>query len=363
MKEHGSPSSRSAHSVRSTGHSPAKPPDLLRLVQRPSAPSQAALALAQVARDPWSPGEGLSPPDTHKAMKTPQPSRTHAKERLQASLEHNTQNKELVGKDNEVPDVSTAFSSSTESAREVRRVCFDERIIHKHQAQRNWHYEARIAQRPSAQAMVEKRHHMDSFIQQLQSQIETAGQLLSGKPVEEPLSYRARSGEDSPVLVQHASRMTGLMWPSQWTWRVSAEIHAPILSSPARATHDMYTELMAHACHVVERALRARALSGAQPERVNAVLQLCPTFVLHLLHNALSEYTLANSGEHTAALHERWSWDMHLATLTLPTLVLSWTKGAAVTVLELTLVFTQLYLAMVLTIVRRCLLVFHVFLE
>jgi len=91
-------------------------------------------------------------------------------------------------------------------SKEVRHVCFDERALCRQQAQRKWHYEARIAKRPSAQSHTQKRHHMDVFIQQLQSQIECASSLWSSFLPQEAAPNQSRMARAAVAMPQQPPR-------------------------------------------------------------------------------------------------------------------------------------------------------------
>ena len=350
MKEHSSSSAKSCRSVRSTESSPGRQPDLLRLVQRPAVLSYAATpAVAQAATDlgTW--------PDTISHTTAAQYTPSHAEQSLQASLRHDMQHKlQLHDETQQISSVNAMPES-----KEVRHVCFDERALHRQQAQRQWHYEARIAQRPSAQAHSQKRHHMDVFIQQLQSQIESASCLWSNLLPQEPIPSQIRGPKKVLDVPLPLPRTLGSVPSWRWVWHVSMELHAPLLTPSIRTSSDMGGQLLGRARSIVACALCSQMDREACPH-ANVILRWYPSFVLLAMLRLLS-YTPSDNGLHGTVSHQHRISYVFPLTTSFSTFLLPLTGAMVTTCLELALVFTQLYLTILLAIVQRWLSIFHFF--
>ena len=71
------------------------------------------------------------------------------------------------------------------------------------------------------------------------------------------------------------------------------------------------------------------------------------------MHSLLAQYTPTNDVTHIAAPHQRWAWDVHVVTITMPTVALWHMDVVVATCLELLLVYTQLGLSLLLAIMQR----------
>lgn len=352
MREHGSPSAKSCRSVRSTASSPGRQPDLLRMVQKPAVLSYAATpAVAQAATDlgPWT--------DTSSHTSAAQYASSHAERLLQASLQHDRRHKSQLPDETEPMPLASAMPES----KEVRHVCFDERALCRQQAQRKWHYEARIAKRPSAQSHTQKRHHMDVFIQQLQSQIECASSLWSSLLPQESATNQSRMANAAVAMLPPPPHRLGGAPSWRWVWHVSMELHAPFLTPSIHMPHGMSGQLQRRARSIVACALRSQVDREACPY-ANVILRWYPSYVLQamlrLLSYTPSDHRLLGSVSH----QRRISYVISLgssSSILLPPL----TAATVTTCLELALVFTQLYLTILLAIVQRWLSIFHFFLQ
>lgn len=345
--------------------SPRRQPDLLRLVQHPVAPlSSNVVAEPDMGRQALSPDlakfshlhTNTEPGPSSQATPAGSSDKLeHVEKLLHASLEHDAQQQRLhmdagmaaTG----LPD-DMSPTQATDPSKESKRVCFDERTFLRHETARPYHYETRTARRPNLHGhMAETRQYMDSFIQQLQSQIEGASARWKREPVQELVTYQARSGASSPVVVHHARAMS-LFRPWLWTWRVLIEFHAPWLSRNTRMSPGIYGQLMTRARDIVSNALHETESLAGQ-ERANAVLRWYPAFVLRGMHSLLAQYTPTNDVTHIAAPHQRWAWDVHVVTITMPTVALWHMDVVVATCLELLLVYTQLGLSLLLAIMQR----------
>lgn len=351
MKEHSSPSAKSCRSVRSVESSPGRQPDLLRLVQKPPAllSYTATPAVAQAATDLgiW--------PDTSSPATTARYAPSHAEQLLQASLQHDMRHKlQLHDETQQIPSVGAMPES-----KEERHVCFDERALHRQQAQRQWHYEARIAQRPNAQAHSQKRHHMDVFIQQLQSQIESASSLWSSLLPQEPMPYLLRDSKKAQDMPQPPPRTRDKVPSWRWVWHVSMELHAPLLTPSMHTTSEVGEQLLGRARSIVACALRSKMDREACPH-ANVILRWYPSCVLLAMLRLLS-YTPSGNALHGTVLQQRRISYVFPLTASCSTFLLPLTGAMVTTCLELALVFTQLCLTILLAIVQRWLSILHFF--
>ena len=352
MREHSSPSAKSCRSVRSTASSPGRRPDLLRMVQQPAALSYAATpAVAQAATD-------LGPrSDTISHTSAAQYTSSQAERSLQASLQHDRRHKWQPPDELEPMPAAHVMPES----KEVRHVCFDERALCRQQAQRKWHYEARIAKRPSAQSHTQKRHHMDVFIQQLQSQIECASSLWSSFLPQEAAPNQSRMARAAVAMPQPPPRTWSGAPSWRWVWHVSMELHAPLLTPSLHLRRGVSGQLRGRASSIVACALRSQVDRDASPH-ANVILRWYPSYVLRAMLRLLS-YTPSDDRLLWAVSQPRRISYVVPLTSSFSTMLPPLTEAMVTTCLELALVFTQLYLTILLAIVQRWLSIFHFFLQ
>ena len=246
-------------------------------------------------------------------------------------------------------------------SKEVRHVCFDERALCRQQAQRKWHYEARIAKRPSAQSHTQKRHHMDVFIQQLQSQIECASSLWSSFLPQEAAPNQSRMARAAVAMPQPPPRTWSGAPSWRWVWHVSMELHAPLLTPSLHLRRGVSGQLRGRASAIVACALRSQVDRDASPH-ANVILRWYPSYVLRAMLRLLS-YTPSDDRLLWAVSQPRRISYVVPLTSSFSTLLPPLTEAMVTTCLELALVFTQLYLTILLAIVQRWLSIFHFFLQ
>ena len=261
----------------------------------------------------------------------------------------------------------------------TRHVYFDERMLHRQSSRQFWHHEARQARRAAfhpGSPHLDKRQAMEALMHRLQAQIEDAGNMLRHVPPNE-WPFGRGSGSSTPYseVLGYEVRRTLRPRPSIPVWeerpkvarplrvslRLTLEAHAPFFSASTARAPESHGWLAGVVRDLVQNALAYRVLvrSGAPADgpRVNVVLAALPTRALvwmsDVLHAPSTRRAYPPGLAPALRSHRPLYFQAILMQITVPTFLLHRANMIFATVLELTLVLTQLLLCLLLAGVQH----------